>query len=170
LSIIDSVTFLHVAIDDETGRFCVTLCIRLCCCLSHVCITNFSSLPSHPNDPSSTSGYPTIHIFTPSPRRPPNVFSFLLVLQYYIVHACLLWLPHLMTPWLLRYCNGNHYFPTSSPNQLVETASWFIGYPNVGKSSVINTLKSGKVCRVAPVPGEMKVSDSQDFLTFRLMI
>ncbi|KAH6916740.1 NUC091 domain-containing protein [Coprinopsis sp. MPI-PUGE-AT-0042] len=33
----------------------------------------------------------------------------------------------------------------------------FIGYPNVGKSSVINTLKSGKVCRVAPVPGETKV-------------
>lgn len=33
----------------------------------------------------------------------------------------------------------------------------FLGYPNVGKSSVINTLKAGKVCRVAPVPGETKV-------------
>ncbi|KAF6748446.1 NGP1NT-domain-containing protein [Ephemerocybe angulata] len=33
----------------------------------------------------------------------------------------------------------------------------FMGYPNVGKSSVINTLKSGKVCTVAPVPGETKV-------------
>ncbi|EPQ60015.1 NGP1NT-domain-containing protein [Gloeophyllum trabeum ATCC 11539] len=33
----------------------------------------------------------------------------------------------------------------------------FVGYPNVGKSSVINTLKSGKVCRVAPIPGETKV-------------
>ncbi|KAG5335179.1 hypothetical protein C0989_002007 [Termitomyces sp. Mn162] len=33
----------------------------------------------------------------------------------------------------------------------------FIGYPNVGKSSVINTLKSNKVCSVAPVPGETKV-------------
>lgn len=32
-----------------------------------------------------------------------------------------------------------------------------IGYPNVGKSSVINTLKSSKVCRVAPIPGETKV-------------
>jgi len=32
-----------------------------------------------------------------------------------------------------------------------------MGYPNVGKSSVINTLKSGKVCRVAPIPGETKV-------------
>jgi len=32
----------------------------------------------------------------------------------------------------------------------------FIGYPNVGKSSVINTLKTKKVCNVAPVPGETK--------------
>lgn len=33
----------------------------------------------------------------------------------------------------------------------------FIGYPNVGKSSVINTLRSKAVCPVAPVPGETKV-------------
>merc|ERR1712063_231380 len=33
----------------------------------------------------------------------------------------------------------------------------FIGYPNVGKSSVINTLRSKKVCKVAPLPGETKV-------------
>jgi len=33
----------------------------------------------------------------------------------------------------------------------------FIGYPNVGKSSVINTLKTRKVCNVAPIPGETKV-------------
>ena len=33
----------------------------------------------------------------------------------------------------------------------------FIGYPNVGKSSIINTLKKKKVCKVAPVPGETKV-------------
>lgn len=32
-----------------------------------------------------------------------------------------------------------------------------IGYPNVGKSSVINTLKRKKVCKAAPVPGETKV-------------
>ena len=32
-----------------------------------------------------------------------------------------------------------------------------IGYPNVGKSSVINALKAKKVCKVAPVPGETKV-------------
>jgi nuclear GTP-binding protein len=33
----------------------------------------------------------------------------------------------------------------------------FIGYPNVGKSSVINTLKRKMVCKAAPVPGETKV-------------
>jgi nuclear GTP-binding protein len=34
----------------------------------------------------------------------------------------------------------------------------FIGYPNVGKSSVINTLRAKKVCNVAPIAGETKVS------------
>ena len=33
----------------------------------------------------------------------------------------------------------------------------FIGYPNVGKSSIINTLKKKQVCKVAPIPGETKV-------------
>lgn len=33
----------------------------------------------------------------------------------------------------------------------------FIGYPNVGKSSIINTLRRKKVCTVAPIPGETKV-------------
>ena len=33
----------------------------------------------------------------------------------------------------------------------------FIGYPNVGKSSIINTLKKKKVCKTAPIPGETKV-------------
>mmetsp|Transcript_247 Transcript_247/g.562 ORF Transcript_247/g.562 Transcript_247/m.562 type:complete len:763 (-) Transcript_247:204-2492(-) len=32
-----------------------------------------------------------------------------------------------------------------------------IGYPNVGKSSVINTLKRKKVCKAAPVPGETRI-------------
>lgn len=32
-----------------------------------------------------------------------------------------------------------------------------IGYPNVGKSSVINTLRQKAVCKVAPIPGETKV-------------
>lgn len=33
----------------------------------------------------------------------------------------------------------------------------FIGYPNVGKSSIINSLRKKNVCKVAPVPGETKV-------------
>ncbi|KAL8617623.1 Nucleolar GTP-binding protein 2 [Nucella lapillus] len=32
-----------------------------------------------------------------------------------------------------------------------------IGYPNVGKSSIINALKAKKVCKVAPLAGETKV-------------
>jgi nuclear GTP-binding protein len=32
-----------------------------------------------------------------------------------------------------------------------------VGYPNCGKSSVINTLLSQKSCKVAPVPGETKI-------------
>nr|XP_027202140.1 nucleolar GTP-binding protein 2-like [Dermatophagoides pteronyssinus] len=31
-----------------------------------------------------------------------------------------------------------------------------IGFPNVGKSSLINTLRSKQVCNVAPIPGETK--------------
>lgn len=33
----------------------------------------------------------------------------------------------------------------------------FIGYPNVGKSSVINTLSNKKVCKAAPIPGQTRV-------------
>lgn len=36
----------------------------------------------------------------------------------------------------------------------------FIGYPNVGKSSVINTLRAKKVCKVAPLAGETKVQST----------
>jgi nuclear GTP-binding protein len=32
----------------------------------------------------------------------------------------------------------------------------FVGYPNVGKSSVINTLRGKEVCKAAPVPGETR--------------
>ena len=33
----------------------------------------------------------------------------------------------------------------------------FIGYPNVGKSSLINSLKQKKCCKSAPIPGETRV-------------
>jgi nuclear GTP-binding protein len=33
----------------------------------------------------------------------------------------------------------------------------FIGYPNTGKSSIINTLRKKAVCSVAPIPGQTKV-------------
>lgn len=33
----------------------------------------------------------------------------------------------------------------------------FVGYPNVGKSSIINALKQKAVCQVAPIPGQTKV-------------
>jgi nuclear GTP-binding protein len=45
-----------------------------------------------------------------------------------------------------------------------------VGYPNVGKSSVINTLKSGKVCTVAPIPGETKVCDLSQYSQPGLLI
>jgi len=44
----------------------------------------------------------------------------------------------------LRLFIGSHFFA-------------FDRYPNVGKSSVINTLRSKKVCKVAPIAGETKV-------------
>ncbi|KAL8451836.1 hypothetical protein Emed_001716 [Eimeria media] len=33
----------------------------------------------------------------------------------------------------------------------------FFGYPNVGKSSIINFLKSKQVCKAAPIPGQTRV-------------
>ncbi|KAH9926424.1 NUC091 domain-containing protein [Fomitopsis serialis] len=71
-------------------------------------------------------------------------------------------------PTLAFHASPNHSFGKGSLIQLLRQFSQlhsdkkqisvgFVGYPNVGKSSVINTLKSGKVCTVAPVPGETKV-------------
>jgi nuclear GTP-binding protein len=40
---------------------------------------------------------------------------------------------------------------------LAQLCVGFVGYPNVGKSSVINALRREKVCPVAPIPGETKV-------------
>lgn len=33
----------------------------------------------------------------------------------------------------------------------------FLGFPNVGKSSVINSIKGDESCRTAPIAGETKV-------------
>ncbi|CAK5268760.1 unnamed protein product [Mycena citricolor] len=71
-------------------------------------------------------------------------------------------------PTIAFHASPNHSFGKGSLIQLLRQFSQlhsdkkqisvgFMGYPNVGKSSVINTVKSGKVCRVAPVPGETKV-------------
>lgn len=38
-----------------------------------------------------------------------------------------------------------------------QIAVGFLGYPNTGKSSIINTLRKKAVCNVAPVPGQTKV-------------
>ncbi|KAK9802313.1 putative Nucleolar GTP-binding protein 2 [Seiridium cardinale] len=51
---------------------------------------------------------------------------------------------------LLRQFSGLH----SDRKQI---SVGLVGYPNVGKSSVINTLRAKKVCTVAPIPGETKV-------------
>uniref|UniRef100_A0A8C0QXR5 Nucleolar GTP-binding protein 2 n=1 Tax=Canis lupus dingo TaxID=286419 RepID=A0A8C0QXR5_CANLU len=46
----------------------------------------------------------------------------------------------------------------------------FIGYPNVGKSSVINTLRSKKVCNVAPIAGETKVRLARGVLIYVVQV
>ena len=42
-------------------------------------------------------------------------------------------------------------------NDCKQISVGFIGYPNVGKSSIINTLRSKRVCNVSPIAGETKV-------------
>ncbi|KAF8529776.1 NGP1NT-domain-containing protein [Hysterangium stoloniferum] len=71
-------------------------------------------------------------------------------------------------PTLAFHASPNHSFGKGSLIALLRQFSQLhsdkkqisvglIGYPNVGKSSLINTLKKSKVCTVAPVPGETKV-------------
>ncbi|KAJ8502774.1 hypothetical protein ONZ45_g11442 [Pleurotus djamor] len=71
-------------------------------------------------------------------------------------------------PTIAFHASPNHSFGKGSLIQLLrqfaqlhsdkkQISVGLVGYPNVGKSSVINTIKSSKVCRVAPVPGETKV-------------
>ncbi|CAK38643.1 NGP1NT-domain-containing protein [Aspergillus niger ATCC 13496] len=80
------------------------------------------------------------------------------------------WVRHLSTdyPTLAFHASINNSFGKGSLIQLLRQFSslhsdrkqisvGFIGYPNTGKSSVINTLRKKKVCTVAPIPGETKV-------------
>jgi len=71
-------------------------------------------------------------------------------------------------PTIAFHASPNHSFGKGSLIQLLRQFSQLhsdkkqisvglIGYPNVGKSSIINTLKASKVCKVAPIPGETKV-------------
>ncbi|PWN48009.1 NGP1NT-domain-containing protein [Violaceomyces palustris] len=71
-------------------------------------------------------------------------------------------------PTIAFHANINNSFGKGSMIQLLRQFSvlhsdkkqisvGFVGYPNTGKSSIINTLKKKKVCNVAPIPGETKV-------------
>ncbi|BCS21024.1 putative GTPase NOG2 [Aspergillus puulaauensis] len=80
------------------------------------------------------------------------------------------WVRHLSKdyPTLAFHASINNSFGKGSLIQLLRQFSslhsdrkqisvGFIGYPNSGKSSIINTLRKKKVCTVAPIPGETKV-------------
>lgn len=80
------------------------------------------------------------------------------------------WVRHLSKeyPTLAFHASINNSFGKGSLIQLLrqfsslhsdrkQIAVGFIGYPNSGKSSIINTLRKKKVCNVAPIPGETKV-------------
>ncbi|KAF9883386.1 nucleolar gtp-binding protein [Aspergillus nanangensis] len=84
--------------------------------------------------------------------------------------AAAAWVRHLSKdyPTLAFHANINNSFGKGSLIQLLrqfsslhsdrkQIAVGFIGYPNTGKSSIINTLRKKKVCTVAPIPGETKV-------------
>ncbi|KAJ5791666.1 uncharacterized protein N7518_008677 [Penicillium psychrosexuale] len=80
------------------------------------------------------------------------------------------WVRHLSKdyPCLAFHANINNSFGKGSLISLLRQFSslhsdrkqvsvGLIGYPNTGKSSIINTLRNKKVCTVAPIPGETKV-------------
>ncbi|EAW25232.1 putative GTPase NOG2 [Aspergillus fischeri NRRL 181] len=80
------------------------------------------------------------------------------------------WVRHLSKdyPTLAFHASINNSFGKGSLIQLLRQFSslhsdrkqisvGLIGYPNTGKSSIINTLRKKKVCNVAPIPGETKV-------------
>lgn len=56
-------------------------------------------------------------------------------------------------------CCNIYDFNFSSSFQMMQVRAGIIGYPNVGKSSLINRLLKRKICAAAPRPGvtrEMK--------------
>jgi nuclear GTP-binding protein len=80
------------------------------------------------------------------------------------------WVRHLSTqfPTLAFHASINNSFGKGSLIALLRQFSslhsdrkqisvGLIGYPNTGKSSIINTLRKKKVCNVAPIAGETKV-------------
>ncbi|KAF8327933.1 NUC091 domain-containing protein [Cantharellus anzutake] len=64
------------------------------------------------------------------------------------------WISYLTpkAPTLAFHASINHSFGKDKK----QISVGFVGYPNVGKSSIINCLKRSKVCNVAPIPGETK--------------
>ncbi|KAH8054978.1 GTP binding protein [Aureococcus anophagefferens] len=46
---------------------------------------------------------------------------------------------------------------TRSSTAAKQISVGIVGYPSVGKSAVINSLRAKQVCKVAPIPGETKV-------------
>ena len=61
------------------------------------------------------------------------------------------------TPHTHTYTHTHTHTHTQLHKDKKQISVGFIGYPNVGKSSIINTLRSKKVCSVAPIAGETKV-------------
>jgi len=72
-----------------------------------------------------------------------------------VIITCFQWTQSLSVQCLLLFRPPSNH--TLHPGWNSPVSVGFIGYPNVGKSSIINTLRSKKVCSVAPLAGETKV-------------
>ena len=108
-------------------------------------------------------------------HRSSHSFPFSSHSRHVLTHALLAamqarWVQHLSKthPTIAFHASINNSFGKGSLIQLLRQFSnlmsdkkqisvGFVGYPNVGKSSIINTIKNKKVCNVAPIPGETKV-------------
>lgn len=120
-------------------------------------------------DPDGTRSF---HIETHLKRNYPHKHMILLLNKCDLVPAWVTkrWLYHLSRqyPTLAFHSSLTHPYGKGALLSVLRQLSrlrsdkksisvGFIGYPNVGKSSVINTLRTKKVCKVAPVPGETRV-------------